>query len=218
MDIEKSPKSHTKTHSCVTGEDQLDCMATMTQTGSNQEGADPAWSEAGAEHQQELIRAVYEELRRLASSYLGTDRARHTLQPTAIVHEAFLRLSKNADFEINSRTHFFRVAAKSMRHVLSDYARSKNTDKRGGDWNRVTLSGIGTSGDALDYDASDIHIALRSLEDQSERQAEIVELRFFGGLKVEEIADLLDVSDRTIRNEWRAARAWLRTELNRLEE
>jgi RNA polymerase sigma-70 factor (ECF subfamily) len=189
----------------------------MTQPSSSSETPDPSWDNAGAAHQQELMRALYEELRRLASSYLGTDRARHTLQPTAIVHEAFLRLSKSVDLEINSRTHFFRIAAKSMRHVLSDYARSKNTDKRGGDWNRVTLSGIGTSGGALDYDASDIHAALKSLEDQSERQAEIVELRFFGGLKIEEIADLLDVSDRTIRNDWRAARAWLHSELNRLD-
>ena len=190
----------------------------MNHPSSSPETPEPAWDSVDATHHPELIRAVYEELRRLASSYLGTDRARHTLQPTAIVHEAFLRLSKSADLEIQSRTHFFRIAAKSMRHVLSDYARAKNTEKRGGDWNRVTLSGIGTSGNALDYDASDIHNALKSLEDLSKRQAEIVELRFFGGLKVEEIADLLDVSDRTIRNEWRAARAWLRSELNRLDE
>ncbi|MFG0245898.1 MAG: ECF-type sigma factor [Phycisphaerales bacterium JB052] len=190
----------------------------MKQPSSSPETPDPAWDQADATHQPELIRAVYEELRRLASSYLGTDRARHTLQPTAIVHEAFLRLSKSAELEIQSRSHFFRVAAKSMRHVLSDYARSKNTEKRGGDWNRVTLSGIGTSGSTQEYDAADIHKALRSLENLSERQAEIVELRFFGGLKVEEIADLLNVSDRTVRNEWRAARAWLRSELNRLDE
>jgi len=190
----------------------------MNHHSSSPENPEPAWDSVDATHHPELIRAVYEELRRLASSYLGTDRARHTLQPTAIVHEAFLRLSKSADLEIQSRTHFFRIAAKSMRHVLSDYARAKNTEKRGGEWNRVTLSGIGTSGNALDYDAADIHNALKSLEDLSKRQAEIVELRFFGGLKVEEIADLLDVSDRTIRNEWRAARAWLRSELNRLDE
>lgn len=190
----------------------------MSQPSSSSDTPDPAWDHVDALRQPELIRAVYEELRRLARSYLGTDRARHTLQPTAIVHEAFLRLSKSADLEIESRTHFFRIAAKSMRHVLSDYARSKNAEKRGGDWNRVTLSGIGTSGNALDFDAADIHNALKSLEDLSKRQAEIVELRFFGGLKVEEIADLLDVSDRTIRNEWRAARAWLRSELTRLDE
>ncbi|MFK7760428.1 MAG: ECF-type sigma factor [Phycisphaerales bacterium] len=190
----------------------------MTLSESNTENPDPSWDKAGAEQHQELIRAVYEELRRLASSYLGKDQARHTLQPTAIVHEAFLRLSNNADLKIESRTHFFRIAARSMRHVLSDYARAKKTEKRGGDWKRVTLSGIGTSGDASDYDASDIHTALKSLENQSERQAEIVELRFFGGLKVEEIADLLNVSDRTIRNEWRAARAWLRSELKLMDE
>jgi len=189
----------------------------MTQSSSSHENPDSALDHSGREDQQELIRAVYVELRRLASSYLGADTARHTLQPTAIVHEAFLRLSNNADLKFESRTHFFRIAARSMRHVLSDYARAKNTEKRGGDWKRVTLSGIGTSGDALDYDASSIHVALKSLEQQSERQAEIVELRFFGGLRIEEIADLLDVSDRTVRNEWRAARAWLRSELNRLD-
>ena len=162
-------------------------------------------------------RVVYEELRGLASSYLGADKARHTLQPTAIVHEAYLRLSNSNDLEVESKSHFFRIAAKTMRHVLCDYARSKNSQKRGGDWNRVTLSGIGTSDGSYDYDATDISNALDKLEHQSARQAEIVELRFFGGLKVEEIADLLDVSDRTIRNEWRAARAWLRSELERLD-
>ena len=168
--------------------------------------------------QRELIRHTYDELRRLASTYLGNDQARHTLQPTAIVHEAYLRVSRNTGLVVESRTHFFRLAAKSMRHILSDYAKSKRTEKRGGDWQRVTLSGIGTDdGDAV-HDASDISDALNKLESQSPRQAEIVELRFFGGLKVEEIADLLGVSDRTIRNEWRVARAWLQAELRRTDE
>ncbi|MDF1808789.1 MAG: ECF-type sigma factor [Phycisphaerales bacterium] len=166
---------------------------------------------------QEIGRVVYEELRRLASSYLGADQSRHTLQPTAIVHEAFLRLSKNHNLQAESKSHYFRIAARTMRHVLCDYARAKKSEKRGGDWNRVTLSGIGKSESSHDYDAADISSALEKLESQSARQAEIVELRFFGGLKVEEIAKMLNVSDRTIRNEWRTAKAWLRSELQRLD-
>lgn len=185
----------------------------MDPTRTNSENTTGTHSE-----QQELIRQTYDELRRLASAYLGNDRARHTLQPTAIVHEAYLRISKNADLQVESRTHFFRLAAKSMRHILSDYAKSKRTAKRGGDWQRVTLAGIGTDDGETEHDASDISNALEQLETHSPRQAEIVELRFFAGLKVEEIADLLGVSDRTIRNDWQVARAWLRSELQRLDE
>ncbi len=161
-----------------------------------------------------LMRTVYDQLRGLASSYLGQRQGSHTLQPTAVVHEAFIRLVGNETLEVESRSHFFRIAAKAMRYVLADHARRTRSEKRGGEWQQVTLSGIGTDGADMAFDAADISEALEKLEGLSERQAQIVELRFFGGMLVDEIVTLLDISERTVRNEWRVARAWLRSELD----
>jgi RNA polymerase sigma-70 factor (ECF subfamily) len=162
-----------------------------------------------------MIQSVYEELRSLANSYLSNGQQPHTLQPTAIVHEAFLRISKSRTLNVESRTHFFRIAAVAMRHVLVDHAKERRTSKRGGGWNRVTLSGIGTDGSDTDVDTVDINEALIKLEQVSPRQAQVVELRFFGGLQTTEIANLLELSGRTVSDDWRIARAWLRSELDR---
>ena len=156
---------------------------------------------------------LYEQLRGLARSFLGARRDSHTLQPTAVVHEAYVRVAGAEELSVQDRGHFFCLAARAMRHVLADHARSRRSLKRGGDWERVTLSGIGTSGAARAFDVADVADALDKLETLSERQARIVELRFFGGVPVDDIAGLLGVSDRTIRNEWRVARAWLKNEL-----
>ncbi|MBZ0172558.1 MAG: sigma-70 family RNA polymerase sigma factor [Phycisphaerales bacterium] len=161
-----------------------------------------------------LIPAVYAQLRALAASYLGRGGA-NTLQPTALVHEAFVRLLGNTQLEYESRAHFFAVAANAMRFVLSDTARSRRAAKRGGGWDRVTLAGIGTDAGDREYDALDIDEALTELAELNERQARVVELRFFGGLTIEQIALVLGVGKRTIDTDWKFARAWLRGRLER---
>ncbi|MFG0305418.1 MAG: ECF-type sigma factor [Phycisphaerales bacterium JB040] len=153
---------------------------------------------------------VYDHLRSVARSYLSP--AGNSLQPTALVHEAYLRLADRDRESFNDETHFVCAAAKLMRHVLVDYARARRADKRGGGWSRVTLDGLGNSGDAA-FDAVDISDALATLEELAPRQARMVELRFFGGMPTETIAEVLQVSERTVRNDWRFARAWLRAEL-----
>jgi RNA polymerase sigma-70 factor, ECF subfamily len=160
-----------------------------------------------------LLPLVYQELRALAQSFFEGQRPDHTLQPTALVHEAFIRLVGNTEIQWESRSHFLAVAAKAMRNVLSDHARGRRAAKRGGDWQRVTLSGIGSDAGARAYDACDIDEVLKELADLNERHARIVELRFFAGLTVNEAAAVLGVSERTIRGEWRLARAWLRQRL-----
>jgi RNA polymerase sigma factor (TIGR02999 family) len=162
-----------------------------------------------------LLQLLYRELRSQAAAYFGSDRAGHTLQPTALVHEAFLRLVGNVEIQWEGRSHFFAVAAKAMRHVLADHAKARRAQKRGGDWNRVTLGRVGTDDETQVFDAADLHEALEELAKLSERQARIVELRFFGGLTVPEAARVLEVSERTVRGEWHLARAWLRHRLGK---
>lgn len=161
----------------------------------------------------ELLPRIYEELRAQAGAFLNGQRPGHTLQPTALVHEAYLRLIGNQDIKWEGRSHFVALAAKAMRHVLADHARARRAAKRGGEWGRVSLSGIGTDGREMTFDALDIHEALEKLAELNERQARIVELRFFGGLTEEEAAKVLGVSERTVRGEWRLCRAWLRQQL-----
>lgn len=162
-----------------------------------------------------LIPAVYSQLRALAASYMNQQGGNGTLQPTALVHEAFARLLGNTEIEFQGRAHFFAVAANAMRFVLADAARRRRTEKRGGGWDRVTLSGIGTDAGDRAYDALDIDEALTELAALDERQARVVELRFFGGLTIEQIALVLGVGKRTVDSDWKFARAWLRGRLGR---
>jgi len=152
-----------------------------------------------------LLPLVYGELRALAQAFLNGEAPGHTLQPTALVHEAFVKLSGNADARWEDRAHIFAVAAMAMRSVLTDHARRKRTAKRGGAWQRVTLSGIGSDARDRAFDACDLDEALEDLGKLSERQAHIVELRFFGGLTAVEVAQVLEVSERTVRGDWRLA-------------
>ena len=164
----------------------------------------------------ELLPLVYDELRRLARGFLARERPGHTLQPTALVHEAYLRLAKQSRVDWAGRTHFFAVGAKMMRRLLVDHARARGRSKRGGDVRKITLlEGLTPDGgrdmgldELLSLDA-----ALEELARVSERQALIVEQRFFGGLTVEEVAEQLALSKRTVESEWAAARAWLRQRL-----
>lgn len=172
-------------------------------------------SQGGREAADELMPLVYDELRRLARDYLRRERPDHTLQPTALVHEAYLRLVDQRNVDWQGRTHFFAVAARMMPRVLIDHARRKLSAKRGRDRRRVSLEGLFTRQDdrEREVDLLDLGEALRKLNEQSERQARIVELRFFGGLSVEETAHELGISSKTVKRDWRFARAWLRNQL-----
>lgn len=160
----------------------------------------------------ELFPLVYDELRVLAGRCFRDQRA-HTLQPTALVHEAWFKIAAPGNASVNDRAHFFALAARAMRQVLVDHARAANRDKRGGDRTHVTLDGaaVTPSMDVLDVLALDE--ALARLAAQSEFKAKLVELRFFGGLSIDEVAEVLRSSPSTIDREWRFARAWLATEL-----
>jgi RNA polymerase sigma-70 factor, ECF subfamily len=158
-----------------------------------------------------LTAVVYEELRRLAAAYLRRERVDHSLQPTALVHEAFLKLIDADTLKVADRKHFFALAATMMRRVLVEHARTKNAAKRGGGRHRVSLSGVQASDADLEVVALDE--ALHRLAALDARQARIVELRFFGGLTVDEVAESLDVSKRTVEGDWTLARAWLHREL-----
>jgi RNA polymerase sigma factor (TIGR02999 family) len=162
----------------------------------------------------ELAHLVYRELHDIARRLMRHERADHTLQATALVHEAFIRLLGDGQQDWDSRRHFFAVAATAMRRILVDHARGRAADKRGGDWQRVDLDEPAVVGrDDLDQVIA-IDEALTRLAGWDARQARIVELRFFVGLSEEEIAQLLDVSVRTVKRDWRLARAWLHAELS----
>lgn len=161
-----------------------------------------------------LLPLVYDELRALAASALKRERSDHTLQPTALVHEAFLRLIDQTHAEYKSRTHFFAIGAQAIRRVLVDYARQQGAAKRGGDWLKVTMDrAAAQKGSNEPTDLLGLDEALSKLAALDERQSRVVELRFFGGLGVEETATMLNVSPRTVEEDWRMARAWLRREL-----
>ncbi len=163
----------------------------------------------------ELAPLVYDSLRRLAASHLAAEGGGDVaLQPTALVHEVYLRLIDQSRVEWRGRTHFFAVGAEMLRRVLVDAARARKAQKRGGGWARVTLSGAGELSGMEAADVAALDDALRDLMEADERAARVVELRFFGGLGDAEIAAILGVSERTVRNDWRMARAWLRRALS----
>jgi RNA polymerase sigma factor (TIGR02999 family) len=162
-----------------------------------------------------LIPAVYNELRRLAHSCLRGERPGHTLQATALVHEAYLRLLAQQPATWDDRSRFIGIAAHLMRQILVEYARGRRREKRGGkDQRRVPLDESMAIIDPAHADRWDaLDSALDSLASFSPRQTQIVELRYFGGLTIEEVASLLDLSEKTVKRDWAAARAWLRREL-----
>jgi RNA polymerase sigma-70 factor, ECF subfamily len=174
-----------------------------------------AWREGNQGALDALLPVVYDELRRIARRYLSREAAGHTLEATALVNEAYLRLVNQQHLDWQNRAHFFAVAARVMRHLLVDHARSHLYQKRGGGAVQVTL------GDALDVSAGGHEVtdvlalneALERLAQFDARKAQIIELRYFGGLSVEETAAALDVSDITVKREWAKAKAWLYREL-----
>ena len=165
-----------------------------------------------------LLPRVYNELRRLAHSYMKSERPGHTLQPTALVHEAYARLVDNARISWHGKTHFFAVAATEMRRVLVEHARSHHAVKRGGDTKRVTLQEGLVAEESVLLDALDLDEALQDLSNLSPRQARVAELRFFAGMKIGEVASFLEVSERTVKEDWRIAKAWLQRRLSHTKE
>jgi RNA polymerase sigma factor (TIGR02999 family) len=160
-----------------------------------------------------LLPLVYSELRALAGAYMKRERPDHSLTPTAVVHEAYLRLIDNSRTDWRGKTHFFAVAAVQMRRVLVDHARAHAARKRGGDRLRISITETADLEAAISLDVLALNEVLDRLAVLSPRQARVVELRFFGGLGVRETALCLQVSERTVKEDWRVARAWLRREL-----
>jgi RNA polymerase sigma factor (TIGR02999 family) len=163
-----------------------------------------------------LLPVVYDELRALAGSFFERQSPGHTLQPTALVHEAFLKLARPSAGAWKTRAHFFAVAAKAMRQILADHARRKKAAKRGGDQqHRVTLSGLETPANTeQEIDLIALDEALSKLSELSPRQSQIVEMRFLAGLDESAVAHVLNVTPRTVQREWRLAKAFLRCELS----
>ncbi len=172
------------------------------------------WRAGDREALDALMPLVYEELRRLARHYLQQERPDHTLQSTALVHEAYVRLLGQGLPEWKSRAHFFGVAAKLMRQILVDHARSHRAAKRGGNSVKLTLTEglVGRKGKDVDLLALDD--ALNSLANLSPQQSHIVELRFFSGLTIEDTSEVLGISPATVKRHWTTARAWLFREMN----
>lgn len=171
----------------------------------------------GSASAEKLFPVVYEELRRLARSYMNRETPGHTLQPTALVHEAYLKLVDQTRADWKGRTHFFAVGARVMRRLLVDHARERGALKRGAGWHSVTLSGgfEDFAGGTMEPERLlDLNAALERLAALDEREAKVVTLRFFGGLTTDQVAEVLGVSKRTVEYDWRHAQAWLKNELS----
>lgn len=162
---------------------------------------------------EQLMPLVYDDLHALAEKYLRSEPAGHTLQPTALVHEAYLKLVDQSRVNWQGRTHFFAVGAQAMRRILVDHARRRKAVKRGGDRQRITVDEQLLAAGRRDEDLLELDEALQKLAELDPQQAKMVELRFFGGLSVAEAAVALDMSKRTAEREWTMVRSWLRREL-----
>jgi RNA polymerase sigma factor (TIGR02999 family) len=184
-------------------QDPVGEVTLLLQRISAAEQADPADGER-------LLELAYGALRRLAATFLAVERTDHTLQPTALVHEAWLRLVDQERVEWSGRAHFMAIAAQAMRRILVDHARGRAREKRGGAWRQVELdAGLLAPDDERGVDLLALDVALERLAASSERQARVVELRFFGGLSMEQVAEVLGTSLSTVEREWRFARVWL---------
>ena len=173
-----------------------------------------AWSEGDHAALEKLTPVVYKELHRLARQYMATERPNHTLQATALVNEAYLRLADWKPMQWQSRAHFFAVSAQLMRRILVDYARTHRGDKRGGGQQAVSLDDIAVVSPAKGADLVALDDALRRLGEIDPRKAQVVELRFFGGLSVDECAAVLKVSPITVLRDWNLAKVWLLRDLS----
>lgn len=173
-----------------------------------------AMREKGVTADPRLDPMVYEEVRRLARKLMMSERASHTLQPTALAHEAYARLIDSTRVNPQDRAHFLALAARAMRRILVDHARRRSAKRRGGGVRPVTLVDVGTDA-SEDLDILELESALEELEAADERKALIVELRYFAGMSVADVAEALDISKTSIKTDWAAARAWLGARLAR---
>jgi RNA polymerase sigma factor (TIGR02999 family) len=173
------------------------------------------WSNGDQSAADSLMPLVYAELRRLAGSYLRRERSDHTLQSTALVHEAYMRLVDQRAVQWKSRAHFYGIAAQMIRRILVDYARAQDAGKRGAGAIKLAIEDAPALSVPQDLDLLRLDEALKGLAALDERQSRVVELRFFTGLSVEETAEVLQISTATVKREWSSARAWLFREMNR---
>ena len=173
------------------------------------------WGTGDAEVRDELISLLYPELKRIAESRLRSERRDHTLQPTALVSEFFLRLARQSELSWRNRAHFLAVSSQIMRRLLIDYARSHNADKRGGGAVRLQLDELAIAGNRSGIDAMEFDELLEILAKQEPRMAQVAEMRCFGGLTNGEIGEALGVDERTIKRDWEVAGAWLRGQLRK---
>jgi RNA polymerase sigma-70 factor, ECF subfamily len=174
-----------------------------------------AWGNGEQQALDQLMPLVYTELHRLAHRYMGRERSAHLLQPTALVHEAYERLVNLKDVSWQNRAHFFGVSAQLMRRILVDYARSRRYNKRGGEWRQVPLNEAVAVFRDRRTDIVALDDALRTLAEIDARKSSVVEMRFFGGLSIKEVAEVLKVSQETVMRDWRLARVWLLRELSK---
>lgn len=171
------------------------------------------WAAGDRGAESELFSEVYKELRRMAAHFMQLEQAGHTLQPTALVHEVYVRVLGSGPAQLQDRQHFMAVASRAMRHVLVDHARSRQANKRGGNARHVTLDGSQAFADASVPEVLAVHQALDRLTAIEPRQSQIVEMRYFAGFSLDEIADALGVSSRTVKRDWALARQWLYREI-----
>ena len=171
------------------------------------------WSKGDELALEQLMPLVYDELRRMAKSYMRSQPSGHTFQTTELIHEAYVKLAKQDGHNWQNRAHFFGVAAQAMRHILVDYARSKKRDKRGGWQERVTLADSMAVSDIKSDQIVALDDALTTLTSLDPRKGRVVELKFFGGLTIEEIAEVLKISVDSVKRDWRFSRTWLLREL-----
>jgi RNA polymerase sigma factor (TIGR02999 family) len=174
-----------------------------------------AWNAGSVEARDQLVEVVYAELRRRAAAFIRRERTGHTLQPTALVHEVYLRMVGQDRAVWRNRAQFLAIASEMMRRILVDRARARNMAKRSGRWARVTLLEDAAQGAPVDVDVLDLDTALQELSGVDARKARVAELRFFGGLSLEEVGQALGTSMATTMRDWQAARAWLFRRLRR---
>lgn len=172
------------------------------------------WNDGDAEAGERLLPFVYQELKRQAKFLMARERSDHTLQPTALVHEAFLKLTELHEIKWKNRRHFFSFVSQIMRQILVDYARSHAADKRGNSAIHFSVDDLQIPSEERAAAVLQLDDALNELAKLDERQAKIVEMRYFGGMNADEIAEALDISERTVGREWQEARLWLYRELN----
>ncbi len=187
----------------------------VTPTQSPEPGVPSSGHTSGQHTANELVSVVYEELRTLAHYRMGAERADHTLQPTALVHEVYLRLAEGRTVHWKNRAQFFAAAAHAMRRILVEQARKRRRLKRGGDQERISLHQVAIATDAGSVDPIALDEALSRLTEYDRRMSEVVTLRHFAGLTIAETADVLEISPRTVRREWDCAKAWLYHQLSK---